>query len=139
MAKPNINNYEDLRNEKERLKENLKLSRARISQSFGLLKEELNPFSNIGKVTKNALQANTSNPLIKFGIKRASEFLIGKVLLKRAGWLPRLIVPFAVREVTTRLVGRKAEKKIATTLRNTAAAIRKVEVPDLSQAHISKK
>lgn len=132
MAKPQIDNYEDLMEEKERLKARLKARKAGIKQSFEVIKEEVNPFSNIRKTAQGALSTSTTNPLVKFGIKRASEFLIGKVLLKRAGWLPRLVVPFLVREVATRLIGTKADKKIATTLRSTAHKLRETEIPDLS-------
>ena len=132
MAKPQIDNYEDLMEEKERLKARLKASKAGIKQSLGDIKEELNPFSNIKKTAQEALSTSTTNPLVKFGIKRASEFLIGKVLLKKSGWLPKLVVPFLVREVATRLIGSKADKKIATALRSTAHKLREVEIPDLS-------
>ncbi|MGE9312566.1 hypothetical protein ACLOAU_13035 [Niabella sp. CJ426] len=132
MAKPQIDNYEDLMAEKERLKARLKASKASIKQSLGDIKEEINPFSNIKKTAQEAFSTSTTNPLVKFGIKRASEFLIGKVLLKKAGWLPKLVIPFLVREVTTRLIGSKADKKIATTLRSTAEKLREVEIPDLS-------
>ncbi len=132
MAKPQIDNYEDLMEEKERLKARLKASKASIRQSFEDIKEEVNPFSNIRKTAQGALSTSTTNPLVKFGIKRASEFLIGKVLLKRAGWLPKLIVPFLVREVATRLIGSNADKKIATVLRSTASKLREAEIPDLS-------
>lgn len=138
MAKPIINNYEDLMEEKARLKANLKRNKTRINESFEALKEELNPFTNVGKVAKSALQGNTNSPLVKFGIKRASEFLIGKVLLKRAGWLPKLVVPFIVREVTSKLVGHKMDKKIASTLRSAASAVRKTEIPKFQPKKKSK-
>lgn len=132
MAKPQIDNYEDLMEEKERLKARLKASRASIKQSLGDIKDEINPFSTIKKTAQEAFSTSTTNPLVKFGIKRASEFLIGKVLLKKAGWLPKLVVPFLVREAATRLIGSKADEKIAATLRSTAHKLREVEIPDLS-------
>lgn len=132
MAKPQIDNYEDLMEEKERLKARLKTKKASIKQSFAEIKGEINPFSNIKKTAQGAFSTSTTNPLVKFGIKRASEFLIGKVLLKKAGWLPRLIVPFLVREIATRVIGSKADKKIVTALKSTASKIRETDIPDLS-------
>ena len=132
MTKTEINNYEDLMAEKKRLQDRLKASKAGIGHSFEAIKEEVNPFSGIQKSAGSVFQSCTTNPLVKFGIRRASEFLIGKVLLKRAGWLPRLVVPFIVREVSTRVVGTKADKKIAHALRSAADKIRDVKVPDLS-------
>ncbi|MCH5597339.1 hypothetical protein [Niabella ginsengisoli] len=133
MAKPNIDNYEDLMDEKDRLKSRLTESKANIKQAFEGIKDELNPFAAVKEMTHGALQTSTTNPLVKFGIKRATEFLIGKVLLKRAGWLPRLIVPFVVREIATRTIGVKADEKIASTLRNTADKLREVDIPQLSK------
>lgn len=131
MAKPEINNFEDLMAEKKRLKVALKANKANINESFKDLKEELNPFSQVRKTAQSALKANTANPIVRFGIKRATDFLVGKVLLKRAGWLPRLIIPFAVRDISSRLIGHKADKKIAATLHNAADKIRNVQVPEL--------
>jgi len=132
MAKPQIDNYEDLMEEKERLKARLRSRKTRIKQSFEEIKDEINPFTNIRKTAQEAFSTSTTNPLVKFGIKRASELLIGKVLLKKAGWLPRLVVPFLVREVATRLIGSKADKKIATALKSAASKIRETDIPDLS-------
>lgn len=134
MAKPQINNYNDLMEEQERLKARIQLAKANISASFGEIKDEINPFSNMRKTAQSALSTSTTNPLVKFGIKRASEFLIGKVILKRAGWLPRLIVPFLVREIATRVIGNKADKKIVSALRHSADKIRETDIPDLSGA-----
>ncbi|GAB3432512.1 hypothetical protein [Niabella aquatica] len=132
MTKSEINNYDDLMAEKKRLKERLKTSKAVISYSFEAIKQEINPFSGVKKKAGSMFQSGTTNPLVKFGIRRASEFLIGKVLLKRAGWLPRLVIPFIVREVTVRTMGVKTDKKIAQALRSTASKIRAAKMPDLS-------
>ena len=132
MTRTEINNYQDLMAEKKRLKARLRAGKAGVSYSFEAIKQEVNPFSGIKKNVGGIFQSGTTNPLVKFGIKRASEFLIGKVLLKRAGWLPRLVVPFIVREVSTRVVGTKMDKKIAHALRSAADKIRDVKVPDLS-------
>ena len=138
MAKPNIDNYDDLMEEKERLKARIKSNKASIRQSFEGIKDELNPLNAIRQSTHGVFQTSTTNPLIKFGIKRATEFLIGKVLLKRAGWLPKLIVPFLVREIATRTIGMKADKKISSTLRSAADKIREVDIPDLSKERTAK-
>jgi len=129
MTKPKINNYDDLMEEKERLKERLKESKANIKYNIALIKEELNPLSAIKDTAMGAFKKDTSNPLVQFGIKRGTEFLLGKVLLKRAGWLPKLVVPFVVRELTTRFVAHKADKKIAQALHQAAQWIRKKEAP----------
>lgn len=132
MAKPIIDNYKDLMEEKKRLKAQLNLSKANIKNSFQALKNEVNPLANFKRSAYGDLLSDSANPLIKFGIKRSSEFLIGKVLLKRAGWLPRLIIPFIVREVATRLIGSKVDKKIASTLHNAADKIRDADIPNIS-------
>ncbi|WP_346237154.1 hypothetical protein ABDK00_012020 [Niabella insulamsoli] len=132
MAKPQIDNFSDLMQEKERLKARLNNSKANIRDSFEGIKDELNPFNAIKEKTHGVLQTSTANPLVKFGIKRATEFLISKVLLRRAGWFTKLVVPFIVREVATRAIGLKADKKIAKTLRTAADKVRAADMPDLA-------
>ena len=129
MDRPIITNYQDLIKEKIRLKTSLKASKTNLKQSFEELKGELNPLNAIGKATRNALHPNSANPLVQFGMKNASEFIFGKLLLKRAGWLPKLIVPFLVKEVATRVIGTKTDKKMASLLKSFAEMIRKTTIP----------
>lgn len=132
MAKPVINNYEDLMLEKQRLKSSLRKKKAKVNETFEALKEEVNPFSAIQKTAGAALQTNASNPLIKMGINKATDLLVGKVFLKNAGWLPKMLVPLLVKEITSRVVGHKPDKRIVAMLRKTAASIRSSNFPDLS-------
>ena len=132
MAKSDINNLEELLQEKDRLRDVLKKRKAGINHSFEALKEEINPFSSVQKSAGAMLQTNGANPIIKIGINKATEWLLGKVLLKKAGWLPRIVVPYIVKETTSRLVGHKPDKRIATILRNAAKGIRNFNFPELS-------
>ncbi len=139
MAKSTIKNYQDLMGEKERLINQLKTSKSNIRQSYGTLKEELNPFSVIKRTVKGAFPSHEASHLMQFSIKKSSDFLIKKILLKRAGWLHRLIIPFLVKEVTTQIVAKKADFKIAHMLRVAADKIRKTKALDCSRFNQNKK
>lgn len=133
MAKPIINNYDDLMLEKQRLKSNLRTSKRRINASFNALKDEVNPFSKIKQTAQTALRGDVASPIVQFGIKRATDLVFGKILLRRSGWLTRLLVPIAVRQVTKMLVGNKADKKIAKTLHTAADKVRDADLPELGE------
>ncbi|HWA33154.1 MAG TPA: hypothetical protein VG737_03440, partial [Cyclobacteriaceae bacterium] len=76
------------------------------------LREELRPVSHavglLGKLTTK----DTSNPAVTFGVDVAGDLLIKNTLLRRGGWLSRLIVPFLVKNLSTHLL---SPKKTTTT------------------------
>ncbi|GAB3021692.1 hypothetical protein GCM10027051_28800 [Niabella terrae] len=124
MTKPVIRNYEDLMAEKQRLKQNSKESRQQISASFNALKDELNPFDGIRHTVKEAFSGDKTNPVVKLGIRKATDLVFNKFLLKNAPWPLRLLLPLAVKEVAGRLIGDKPDKKTAALLHRLAAKIR---------------
>lgn len=136
-----IENLDDLREEKKRLKAEIKMHKAGIGQSFTEMKEELNPlnfFSRKGDSGeeqrggfKNLLNSAGSSPLISLGVSTAANFLLKKVFLRNAGFLPRLVFPFVIKKASDFIVAPKLNKKIVSAMHNTAETIRDADVKDV--------
>ena len=110
-----IKTYNDLVQEKERLRLQLVEKKQKMGENWGVLKDELSPVNNafgvIGKMTKG----DTSNPLVTMGLRLASETLLKNLLFARAGWLTKLAVPLLVKNFSSHLVvdkGRSLVQKI---------------------------
>ncbi|HRN48972.1 MAG TPA: hypothetical protein PK110_04635 [Niabella sp.] len=129
--RPKISSYEDLMVEKERLRTNIKYSKADISNSIEGIKDELNPFTGITRKTSELLSVKTSSPLISYGVSNAANFLLHKVILKNAGWLPRLIMPLVVKKVSEFIVAPQLNDKITSGMHQMADSIRNADLEDV--------
>lgn len=134
-----IDNRNDLLAEKERLKESIKMRKASISNSLVDIKDELNPlniFSGVGNRSnaesgKSFLSNAGSSPLVSMGVSTAANFLLKKVLLRNAGFLPRLILPLVIKKASDFIVAPKLNEKLVDGMRATAEKIRDTDVQDV--------
>lgn len=103
MTKP-IQTYEDLLAEKQRLKDLLKAQRELIRQDVREIKEELEPVRNAIGIAGKLFSRDGSNPLVSMGISRVIDLVMKKVLLSKAGWVTRLVVPFLMKNYSSHFV-----------------------------------
>lgn len=105
MTNPRIATYQDLLDEKERLKQLLSAQKELVRQDFNEIKAELAPvrnaFSFIGKVTTK----DKSNPLLNGVADTVIDIFIKRMILSRTGWITRLAVPFLMKNFSSHLIG----------------------------------
>lgn len=103
--KTEIQNLEDVRAERARLKNQVETSRMNLRYEFGAIKKELNPINQaLGVVTD--VFTTPRKGLLSMGVGFGVDVVLKKVILARAGWLPRLVVPFLVKNVATKYISR---------------------------------
>lgn len=122
-----IHTVDDLLAEKKRLANHIKYRKASISTSFDEIKDEINPFKNISGTAKTLLKSKTKIPFINQGIGAATQFLFRKIILRRAGWLPRLIFPYILKKVSAHVIGSKVNEKVVSGMHQVADSIREDE------------
>jgi len=99
-----IQTYEDLLEEKERLQSLLTIQKETLRQDIEEMKQELAPLrSAVSFVSKLVVKKDT-NFLVDAGISALVTVGVKKLLLSRAGWLTRLIVPFFVKNYSSHIV-----------------------------------
>jgi len=143
-TKSTIENRADLLAEKERLKANVRARKAEIGKSYNEIKDELNPLNLFsGKKGKTGsdmdiksgfqkfLHSAGGNPLVSMGVSGAANFLLKKIFLRNAGFLPRLILPLVVQKVSDFIVATKLPKKSVSAMHNVADAIRETDVKEV--------
>lgn len=96
-----IRTYEDLEAEEKRLQALLYSHKANIEDSFSAVKDSLNPFKQAIDTVKKLLSRDKTNPMMKFGVDFGVDVLVRRLLLSKAGWVTKIIVPFVVRNYSS--------------------------------------
>ncbi len=107
-----IRTYEDLEAEEKRLHALLYSHKANIKDSFSAVKTGLNPFKQAADTAKRLFSRDKSNPMMKFGVDLGVDVLIRRLLLARAGWFTKVIVPFFVRNYSSHFVNEFKKSEI---------------------------
>src|SRR6476469_4528702 len=100
-----IQTYEDLIEEKQRLETLLATKKLEISEDWVGVKQNLTPVTNIfsflGKFTKR----NKSNPLLSMGLDVAGDVFLKRMILRRADWITRLLLPMFIKNYSSNVLG----------------------------------
>jgi len=107
-----IRTYEDLEAEEKRLQALLYSHKANIEDSFSAVKDSLNPFKQAIDTVKKLLSRDKTNPMMKFGVDFGVDLLIRKLLLSKAGWFTKIVVPFVVRNYSSNVLTQYKRLKI---------------------------
>lgn len=99
-----INSYEELLQEQQRLKALLRTQKEIIRQDINEIKKELAPvrsaISFVGKLTTK----RSGNPLLNGTANTIINLVVRKLLLARAGWMAKLVVPFVIKNYSSHLI-----------------------------------
>ena len=105
QMKTNIQNLDDVKAERARLKNQIETSRMNLRYEFGAIKKELNPVTQaLGLVTD--VFTTPRKGLLSMGVGFGVDTVLKRVVLARAGWLPRLVIPFLVKSVATNYISK---------------------------------
>ena len=102
--KRKIRTYEDLEREEQLLEELLRSQKELIQIEVGLLKQQLKPaqmaLQFVGKITT----PDKHNPLLTQGANTVIDALLKNVVLARAGWITKMLVPFFVKNYSSHFI-----------------------------------
>ena len=105
--KTKIETKEDLVAERARLKNQVTISRLKLSNEFSILKEELQPARQIVGYAKNLLVNNGNRKsIVGMGLRFGVNALLKNTILYRASWLTRLVVPYIANNVVSNYVAK---------------------------------
>ena len=124
-----IKNYEDLEAEKLRLMAILKNHEEAIKTDMAGVREGLKPVGNaVNVINKMATRDNTA-PVMNFGLEMGIDILVRKVLLKRAGWFAKIVVPFLVKNYSSHIIGEEKREALMKKVKSIFRKIRPTEGP----------
>jgi hypothetical protein len=104
MNKPVIKTYKDLLDEKERLQSLLKVQKQVLRDDFRGIKAELEPIRNVASFAGKFLTREKDMWVLNTGANTVIDLLFKKLILSRAGWLTKTIVPFLVKNYSSHVL-----------------------------------
>jgi hypothetical protein len=107
-----IRTYEDLEEEKLRLLSLLKTQESTIRTDIAGLKENLKPLGTAMDTINKMTTRDNRVPVLNLGLEMGIDLLIRKVLLARAGWFTKIIVPFVIKNYTSHILGEEKREFI---------------------------
>ena len=113
-----IKNYADLEAEKLRLMALLRNHEEAIKADVVNVKEGLQPVRNALNVVNKMATRDNRVPIMNFGVEMGIDLLVRRVLLGRAGWFAKIVVPYLVKNYTSHFLGQEKKDLIASKVRN---------------------
>lgn len=102
--KRKIRSYDDLEREEELLEELLLAQKQLVQLDIEQLKAQLKPAHAALQIFSKITKADKSNPLLTQGANTAIDFILKKVVLARAGWITKLLVPLVVKNYSSHYI-----------------------------------
>ena len=103
----NIHSYKELLEEKQRLTLLLAERKVLVKAEFEDIKVKLKPAKAAWEWIQKLTSKDTSNPLLNAGIDVGVNLLLKKVLLRNAGFIVKLVMPFIVKNFLSHEVAEK--------------------------------
>lgn len=108
-----IQSYSDLLSEKERLEVLLNVQKETLRRDIYELKEEIReeiePIRSFVSFTAKLVRRDGSNPILNAGVDTLINLIVKKLILSRAGWLTKRIVPFLLKNFSSHIIAENKE------------------------------
>jgi hypothetical protein len=111
MNNKRIRTYEDLVEEQQRLISVLKTQEQTVRVDIAGVKQGLLPFGKALQVVNKLATRDNTAPVMNFGLEMGIDLLIRKLLLARAGWFTKIVIPFLVKNYSSHIIGE--DKRLA--------------------------
>jgi hypothetical protein len=112
MTKP-INSYADLLEEKARLKLLLSAQKELVRQDINELKQELAPVKSAFSVVGNIFTKDKSSSLLTTAADTAIDLILKKIVLAKAGWITKLVLPFFMKNFSSHIIADNKDKIVS--------------------------
>ena len=102
--KRKIRSYDDLEREEQLLEELLQAQKQLVLLDIEQLKAQLRPARMALQFVSKLTTVDKSNPLLNQGANTAIDFILKKVVLARAGWITKMLVPLVVKNYSSHFI-----------------------------------
>lgn len=100
-----IKTYEDLEAEKKRLLALLKNHEDAINIDIVGVKEGLKPVGNVINFVNKMATRDNRVPAMNFGLEMGIDLFVRRILLSRAGWFAKIVVPYVIKNYSSHIIG----------------------------------
>jgi hypothetical protein len=102
-----INSYQDLLDEKERLQVLLIAQKEILREDIREIKEDLAPVRSAISFASKLVTRDRHNWVLNAGASTVIDMVVKKLILSRAGWITRLVIPFLVKNYSSHVIADK--------------------------------
>lgn len=113
-----IKTYADLEAEKLRLTALLRNHEEAIKADVANVRAGLEPMNNALKVVSKMATRDNRVPVMNFGVEMGIDLLVRRVLLGRAGWFAKIVVPYLIKNYTSHFLGDEKKEALVNKVRN---------------------
>lgn len=113
-----IKTYEDLEAEKKRLLALLKNHEAAISVDMVGVKEGLKPVGNVINFVNKMATRDNRVPAMNFGLEMGIDLFVRRILLSRAGWFAKIVVPYVIKNYSSHILGDEKREILVSKITN---------------------
>jgi len=124
-----IKTYADLEAEKLRLTALLRNHEEAIKADVANVREGLQPINNALHVINKFATRDNRVPAMNFGLEMGIDLLVRRVLLGRAGWFTKIVVPYVVKNYTSHFLGDEKKQAIINKVRDLFKKLRPKNKP----------
>ncbi|MDQ6610659.1 MAG: hypothetical protein M3Y85_12650 [Bacteroidota bacterium] len=111
-----ISTYEELVEEEKRLTALLGSYKELIKDDIAGIKDGLNPVKRVVHTVKNLFSRDDNGPLLNFGLNFGLDVVVKKLLLGRASWITKVVVPYVIKNYASHLITEDQRKNVAKTV-----------------------
>jgi hypothetical protein len=104
MNKPVIKTYKDLLDEKERLQSLLSVQKQVLRDDFRQIKLEIEPLRNVASFAGKLVTREKDMWVLNTGANTVIDLVFKKLILSRAGWLTKTIIPFVLKNYSSHVL-----------------------------------
>lgn len=108
-----IKTYDDLLQEEQRLATELASYKGVIKDDITGLKASLNPLKRVAYTVRNLFTFDDNGPLLNFGLKFGTDVFLRRLLLGRANWIAKVVVPYLIKNYASHLITEGQRKAVA--------------------------
>jgi len=119
-----IRTYNDLLKEEQRLEQQLKVQEAVIRKDLADFKENFEPVKRIFSTAQKIFTRDNRVPVFNIGLELIIDILLRRVILKRAGWIAKSIVPYIVKNYSSHIMGEEKRKALVKKIRDVFSKLR---------------
>jgi hypothetical protein len=106
----NIRTYDDLLQEEQRLRQELKIYEALIRQDLAGMKENIEPVQRAYTTVNKFFTRDNRVPFFNIGLEMGIDVFLRKFLLAKAGWITKIVVPYFIKNYSSHIIGEEKRK-----------------------------
>jgi hypothetical protein len=130
-----IKTYEDLLQEEQRLLAQLRATEVLIRDDIAGVKEGLKPLGNVMKTIGKFTTRDRTGALANFGLDFSVDLFIRRILLARAGWFTKILIPYLIKNYSSHIISEQQRAKLMEKINNFFSKLRPKPDVQPAQAH----